>query len=420
MLLQASLFVIIWYLYVRFKILHTFIFFRKRKGGYYLFKNSKLLFWTVEFLLLFLVLFVGTKISFLFKPIGILFSTLFAPILVSVFLYFLFAPLIDFLERKKVPRSIGVLVLYLVLILVAVISIINVFPTLTEQFKDLVNNMPMIVNQATSKFGLLEQWLGNQNYVEIKDLQQKVSDYALVFIGGVTGGIGAIFNILSNVTLIILTVPFILFYMFKDGHKFPKAMSRFLPESLRNEAIHIAKETSETLASYIQGQTLVCIFVGIGTFIGYSIIGLPNALILALVSAITNIIPYFGPFIGGAPAVIVAALISPKMALFVVLIILIVQQVDSNLISPYIMGKKLNIHPLTIILLLLFAGNFAGVMGMILAVPTYAIFKVVVVNISRIIHLRKKAKFADKIIDDDLDNQIEINIIDETDIKKKD
>ena len=385
-----------------------------------MFKNSKLLFWTVEFLLLFLVLFVGTKISFLFKPIGILFSTLFAPILVSVFLYFLFAPLIDFLERKKVPRSIGVLILYLVLILVAVISIINVFPTLTKQFKDLVNNMPMIVNQATNKFGLLEQWLGNQNYVEIKDLEQKVSDYAVVFIGGVTGGIGALFNILSNVTLIILTVPFILFYMFKDGHKFPKAMSRFLPESLRSEAIHIAKETSETLASYIQGQTIVCIFVGIGTFIGYSIIGLPNALILALVSAITNIIPYFGPFIGGAPAVIVAALISPKLALFVVLIILIVQQVDSNLISPYIMGKKLNIHPLTIILLLLFAGNFAGVMGMILAVPTYAICKVVVVNISRIIRLRKKAKFADKIIDDDIDNQIEINIIDETDKKKND
>jgi len=375
-----------------------------------LYKNSKLLFWTIELLLLFLVLFVGTKISFLFQPIAILISTLFAPILVSIFLYFLFAPIVDFLERKKVPRSIGILLLYLGLILIAVVSIINVFPTLTEQFKDLVNNMPTIVNEATNKIGLLEKWLGSQNYVEIKDLEKKVADYALVFIGGITGGIGAFFNILSNVTLIILTVPFILFYMFKDGHKFPAAMSRFLPQSLRNEAIHIANETSETLASYIQGQTIVCIFVGIGTFIGYSIIGIPNALILALVAAITNIIPYFGPFIGGAPAVIVAALISPKLALFVVLIILIVQQIDSNLISPYIMGKKLNIHPLTIILLLLFAGNFAGVLGMVLAVPTYAICKVVIVNISRIINLRKKAKFADKIIDDDIETNIEINI----------
>jgi len=375
-----------------------------------LFRNSKLLFWTIELLLLFLVLFVGTKITFLFQPIAILISTLFAPILVSVFLYFLFAPIIDFLERKKIPRSIGIIILYVALILVAVISTVNVFPTLMEQFKDLVNKMPRIVDQTTNQLGLLEEWLGSQNYVEIKDIEQKIADYAVVFIGGITGGIGAIFSVLSNVTLIILTVPFILFYMFKDGHKFPKAMSRFLPPSLRNEAIHIAKETSETLASYIQGQTLVCIFVGIGTFIGYSIIGLQNALILGLVAAITNIIPYFGPFIGGAPAVIIAALISPKLALLVVLIILIVQQIDSNLISPYIMGKKLNIHPLTIILLLLFAGNFAGVMGMILAVPTYAICKVVVVNIARIIRLRKKAKFADKIIDDEIETNIEIHI----------
>ncbi|WP_088072322.1 AI-2E family transporter [Gottfriedia luciferensis] len=382
-----------------------------------MFKNSKLLFWTVELLLLFLVLFVGTKISFLFQPIAILISTLFAPILVSVFLYFLFAPIVDFLERKKVPRSVGILILYIGLILIAVISIINIFPTLVEQFKDLVNNMPSIVNQATDKIGLLEKWLGSQNYVEIKDLEKKVADYALVFIGGITGGIGAFFNILSNLTLIIVTVPFILFYMFKDGHKFPSAMSRFLPQSLRNEAIHIAKETSETLASYIQGQTIVCLFIGVGTFIGYSIIHLPNALILAMVAAVTNIIPYFGPFIGGAPAVIVAALISPKSALFVILIIAIVQQIDSNLISPYIMGKKLNIHPLTIILLLLFAGNFAGVLGMVLAVPTYAICKVVIINIIRIIKLRKKAKFADKIIDDDIDNDIEINITNDIDQK---
>ncbi|PEJ48743.1 MULTISPECIES: AI-2E family transporter [unclassified Bacillus (in: firmicutes)] len=383
-----------------------------------MFKNSKLLFWTVEILLLFLVLFVGTKISFLFQPIAILISTLFAPILVSIFLYFLFAPIVDFLERKKVPRSIGILLLYLALILIAVVSIINVFPTLTDQFKDLVNNMPTIVNKATNKIGLLEKWLGSQNYVEIKDLEKKVADYSIVFLGGITGGIGAFFNILSNVTLIILTVPFILFYMFKDGHKFPTAMSRFSPQSLRKEAIHIAKETSETLASYIQGQTIVCIFVGIGTFIGYSIIGLPNALILALVAAVTNIIPYFGPFIGGAPAVIVAILISPKIALFVILVILIVQQIDSNLISPYIMGKKLNIHPLTIILLLLFAGNFAGVLGMVLAVPTYAICKVVIINISRIIKLRKKAKFADSIIDDEVEPKIEINIIDEKEPKE--
>jgi len=356
-----------------------------------LFNRSKLYFWTVEILLLFLVLFVGTKISFLFKPIGILFSTLFSPILIAVFLYFLFLPIIDFLERKKIPRTLGILLLYLVLIAAAITSILNIFPVLMTQFKDLVNNLPGLIDQTTQQFGMIEKWIGSQNYVEISNIQKNLSNFLLTFLGGVTGGIGAVFGIISNITLIVVTVPFILFYMFKDGHKFPPSVSKFVPSTYRNDATHIMKETGETLSSYIRGQSIVCMFIGFGTFIGFAIIGLPNALILSLVAAVTNIIPYFGPFIGGAPAAIVAFLIEPRMAIYVILIMFVVQQIDSNLISPYIMGKSLNIHPLTIILLLLFAGNFAGVLGMILAVPTYAIAKVIIINLVRIIKLRKKA-----------------------------
>jgi len=346
----------------------------------------------VEILLLFLILFVGTKISFLFKPIGVLFSTLFLPILIAVFLYFLFLPIIDFLERKKIPRTYGILILYLVLIAIAVGSLINIFPVLLNQFKDLVNNLPALIDQTTHQVGLIEKWIGNQNYVEINNLQKNIAKFLLTFLGGVTGGLGALLGIISNITLLVVTVPFILFYMFKDGHKFPTSVSKFVPTTYRNHAIHIMKETGETLSSYIRGQSIVCMFIGFGTFIGFVIIGLPNALILSLVAAVTNIIPYFGPFIGGAPAAIVAFLIEPKMAIYVILIMFIVQQIDSNLISPYIMGKSLNVHPLTIILLLLFAGNFAGVLGMILAVPTYAIAKVIVINLIRIIKLRRKDK----------------------------
>jgi predicted PurR-regulated permease PerM len=369
-----------------------------------LFKKSKLYFWTVEILLLFLILLVGTKISFLFKPFAILFSTLFSPILIAVFLYFLFLPIIDFLERKNVPRTIGILILYLVLIAAAIISFINIFPVLLDQFKDLVNNLPALINQTTHQVGIIEKWIGSQNYVEISNIQKNLSKFLLTFLGGVTGGIGAVLGVISNITLIVVTVPFIMFYMFKDGHNFPTAFSKFVPSTYRQHAIHIMNETGETLSSYIRGQSIVCMFIGFGTFIGYVIIGLPNALILSLVAAITNIIPYFGPFIGGAPAVIVAFLISPKMAAFVILIIVIVQQIDSNLISPYIMGKSLNIHPLTIILLLLFAGNFAGVLGMILAVPTYAIAKVIIINLVRIIKLRKKSKFEPEEIPSDIED----------------
>ena len=137
---------------------------------------------------------------------------------------------------------------------------------------------------------------------------------------------------------------------------------------------------------------MVCLAVGFLTFIGFLIIHLPYALLLGLIIAVTNIIPYLGPFIGAAPAVIVGFLDSPSKALLAVIIVVIVQQIDGNIMSPLIIGKRLDMHPLTIIVLLLVAGNLAGVLGMILAVPVYAVVKTVVINVYRLWQLRKAAK----------------------------
>ena len=137
---------------------------------------------------------------------------------------------------------------------------------------------------------------------------------------------------------------------------------------------------------------IVCLFVGIGTFIGYLIIDLPYAILFALIGAVTNIIPYVGPFIGGAPAFIVALIHSPTQALLVIIVIVIVQQMDGNVISPLVIRKKLNTHPLTIIILLLVAGNIAGIIGMILAVPTYSVVKTIILNIVKFVRIRKEKR----------------------------
>jgi predicted PurR-regulated permease PerM len=142
------------------------------------------------------------------------------------------------------------------------------------------------------------------------------------------------------------------------------------------------------LSSYIQGQIIVSICVGILAYIAFLIIGLDYPLVLALVAMFTNVIPFIGPWIGTIPAVIVGLLNSPFMALLVVLAVVVVQQIESNLISPQVMGRKLSIHPLTIIFLLLVAGRFAGLLGLILAVPTYAVGKVLVLHIYRLWVLR--------------------------------
>jgi len=212
------------------------------------------------------------------------------------------------------------------------------------------------------------------------------------FTDNITAGMQTAIGVITSITVTIITVPFILFYMFKDGKKFPLAVMRFIPVNYRNEGLNIIRETGETLGTYIQGQTLVCLAVGFLTFIGFLIIHLPYALLLGLIIAVTNIIPYLGPFIGAAPAVIVGLLDTPSKALLAVIVVVVVQQIDGNIMSPLIIGKRLDMHPLTIIVLLLVAGNLAGVLGMILAVPVYAVAKTVVINIYRLWQLRKAAK----------------------------
>lgn len=341
-----------------------------------------------------LLIFVSTKISFVFQPIGIFITTLFFPILIAGFLFFLFNPIVNFLAKGKVPKGLAILLIYVVFIGLIGLLIGTVGPSLSRQFADLIQNTPAYIKEAKNFFEGMSQtvwfkWTMQQDYVSFDKVINTLQTYLTSLPARITNSLSSVFSVVTNITLVIVTVPFILFYMLKDGHKFSGAILKFVPTQYRKSGAIVLKDTVDTLATYIQGQLLVCLFVGLGTFIGYLIIGLPYAILFALLCAVTNIIPYVGPFLGGAPAFIVAFLNSPTQALLVVIVILIVQQLDGNVISPLVIGKKLNTHPLTIIILLLVAGNLAGILGMILAVPTYSVAKTIILNIVKFVKLRK-------------------------------
>ena len=152
-------------------------------------------------------------------------------------------------------------------------------------------------------------------------------------------------------------------------------LKKVLRKKHQGEAEDILKDMDDALSSYIQGQLIVSLCVGVLAYIGYVVIGLEYALVLGLFAMATNVIPFIGPWIGTFPALIVGILASPFQALLVIIVVVIVQQIESNFISPLVMGKKLNMHPLTIIFVLLIGGQFAGLLGLLLAVPTYALIK---------------------------------------------
>lgn len=358
--------------------------------------KKKFQYWLIQILLILTIIWVSTKISFLFEPIGIFFSTIFFPILITGFLYFLLNPVVDFLQRRKVPRLLSIIIIYVVFIALCVFAIGNLVPAITKQFTALANELPVYADKTMEFFDKIFKssefkWIMDEQKDILETVQERMIEFANTLPNTITGSITNILGVITNIAIVLVTVPFLLFYMFKDGHRFPTALSKFLPNAYREEGLSILKETGDTLSAYIQGQVTVALAVGTLAFIGYLIIDLPFALVMALIVAFTNIIPYIGPILGGAPAVIVALFDSPTKALLVVVVILIAQQIEGNVLSPLILGKSLDTHPATIIIILLAAGNLAGVLGMVLAIPFYAVMKTIVLNLVKFLRARKNA-----------------------------
>jgi len=185
-------------------------------------------------------------------------------------------------------------------------------------------------------------------------------------------------------------VPFILYYLLKEGEKVPGFILKLLPAKHHEEGRNILSEMDDALSAYIQGKIMVSMILGLLIYVGYLIIGLDYSLILAVAAAVMNVIPFVGLFIGIIPSIVVAFIHSPGMLIQMLIVVIVVQQIESNFLSPQVMGKKLDIHPLTIILLLIMVGSISGLLGMFLAIPVYAILKVIVTHVYRMYGLRRQ------------------------------
>jgi predicted PurR-regulated permease PerM len=327
-------------------------------------------------ILVLLIIWLLMKVQVIFTPVVIAFQTLFFPFLIAGVLFYLFRPLIEFLSSKKIPRILAIILLFLSLVAIFVAISLIIGPVLQQQVSRLIANSPQIAD------ALREQWaIFESNRADFPDYIKDGIDYAISkgqeILAGIGGYLGKLLGFITNVIVILIIVPFILFYLLKDGKKAPDQLLSLLPKDQVKEGKSILSDMNKALSTYVQGQVIVSLCVGVMVYIGYLIIGIEYSLILAIVAMLTNVIPFVGPFIGVLPALIVGLIESPMMMLWVIVVVVIVQQIESNLISPQIMGRVLEVHPLTIILLLLVASSLGGLLGLIIAVPAYAMLKVI-------------------------------------------
>lgn len=375
----------------------------KSSGGMFMFerlRQSKLLFWSTELLILAVLIFVCTKISFLFDPIGTFISTLFGPVIGAGLLFYLFNPLINLLGKLKISRKWAIAIIFIVFFGGIIFIVALAIPQLIHQVTQVVTNLPDYVHRLQDMIDKIStnphlKNIDVNKYVNQLDL--KPSKIAENIMKSFTSGFGSMIGAVTSVTIGVFTVPIMLFYMLKDGHRLIPNIQKMLPDRYNDQVADLLRKMGATISAYIGGQALECLFVGVFTFIGYLIIGMPYAYLLGFIAGVSNIIPYLGPYIGIAPALIISLSISIPKTIMVIVVVVIVQQIDGNLIYPNVIGRSLDIHPLTIIIILLVAGNIYGILGMILAIPFYAVTKTVVVYLYDIQALRTKVDKATKL-----------------------
>lgn len=350
--------------------------------------ESKLFKTGVGILLFFLIIYVGSHITFIFQPFIIAIEALFFSFLISGALYYITLPLVDRLQSRKVPRPIAITLVFMLLIGLAVLVVLIVGPVLQAELVKLVDGIPEKIEQAQRLLEALEesglfaelQDLGTYN---IDDITDQLAGMLTRTVTGIFTSIAVLFDFAAGIFMTIVIVPFLLYYMLKekDSGAVSSLVSGLVPRDYAGNINKALAEMNRLLGSYVQGLGIVCFCVGVLAYIGFLIIGLEYSLILASFIMITNVVPFLGPFIGAIPAVIVGLLHSPLMMIKVIVIIVIVQQVESLLISPQVMGRKLALSPLAIILVVLIAGRLGGLLGIILAIPIFTVLKIVIAHI---------------------------------------
>ncbi|MEG0383589.1 AI-2E family transporter [Solibacillus cecembensis] len=333
------------------------------------------------------------EIHAIFNPIVIIFKTILIPVLLGGVLYYVAEPLQRLLEKKGIPRWGSLTTIVLILMGAVTGLLLLVGSPVANQVNNLVANAPTIAYQTEEAINYVlenwEKWGGLPPQVEefvatitssIQNIAVTSSKYLVTFVSGAV-----------SVTFTLILVPFFFIFMLKDHEKFAPQIYDIFSGKRRTWLKKTMEDIDTVLRSYVQGQVLVSFLLATMMFIGYLIIDLEYSILLAIFSFFMNMIPFIGPWISLVPAIIVALIQDPMLVVWVSVITLIAQQVESNLITPNIMGKSLDIHPLTVISLVLAAGNIAGFIGIMVAIPTYAVIKVIVQNIY---HERKSIKEA--------------------------
>lgn len=341
-------------------------------------------------LLLLIAIYVLLKIRFVWLPVLKVALIVLLPFFIGAFITYLLHPIVEKLHEKGLHRGLAIFLIYFLFFGGIGFSLYKGIPVFIAQLKDLSESAPIFAEQYRSWIKLIQshtsQWpdgLQGKMNDGIDAFERKLDTILTLFIGFLV-------NFLNS-AVILMVIPFIAFYMLKDFHLIKRAVWYMTPKKWRRQGARFLRDVDESLGSYIRGQLLVCLILGGISSLLFWMFHLRYPLLLGMIVGLTDLIPYFGPIIGAVPAVIIAATTSAKLVVITIAIIFVIQFLEGNILSPYIVGRSLRMHPLMIMLAITAGGEIGGLIGLILSVPALVVLRVAIVH-AKNHFIRGKAK----------------------------
>jgi predicted PurR-regulated permease PerM len=302
-------------------------------------------------------------------------------VIVLFFLAFILAtaiePLVNYLGRKKVPRIVTILGVYALLVLFFYMLFRLVVPPITEQVNHFVNDRHVITERISAYLDKAPASIRSTVYDFSNHIPEKISKYTSsnVVVNNVLGVFSGLFGF---VTVLVITL-----YLLIENNSMENFIRDYWPSKSQTKAAKMFKEIVTKISYWARGQLVLSGSIGILTYVGLSVLGVDYALTLAIIAAVTELLPVVGPFIGAVPAILIAIAVSPNLALWVAVLYLGIQQFENHVLVPQVMKKAVGLSPVATIFALLVGAKMLGIIGVIISVPVASAVGVLINSVKR-------------------------------------
>lgn len=312
--------------------------------------------------------------------IGSIFAVI-SPLFIGIVIAWILDPLVTWLQKNGLKRGIATVIVFLAFLSVITLFLVLMIPALAEQVNEFISFAPNILEYLKNTGENIFSKLSNIYDYDFSTIKLQVYNAISNMLSSITVDLpNTLINFASSFVsggLNILFGFFVAFYMLFDFNNVRKHLLSLLPKKIHADAITLTDSLNKTLKSYVNGTLLIMLILFVFQSITLGIAGLSSPMLFGLFCAITNVIPYVGPYIGGIPAVVVGFTISPITGIGCLIAVVVAQLLESYFLNPIVMSKTMKLHPVTIMIGLLLFGHFFGILGMILATPIISCLKVI-------------------------------------------